>query len=363
MTGIDQITQHFEANFSERGEVGASVSIWREGEEVVSLHQGFADRNREELWTADTLVPVWSITKGFAAACVLTALEEAGLALESAVAEIWPELGSITFGQVLSHQAGLAALDGPPSISDYDAVIRALEVQFETPNWIPGTKHGYHPRTFGYLTDEMVRRLSGAASLGSYWRERIAEALALDVWIGLPESEDDRVAELIPAKMKAGQPISKFYKEFGKPDSFVRRAFESPRGVRSPSDFNRPETRRLSIPSFTGIASARGVARFYAEMAAGTHFSETVRGWAETVLACGPDETLLEETAFSAGFMKTSRLLPSTRSFGHPGAGGSHAFAFPEQKIGFAYVMNQMEMSVTPTEKALGFLDPLLNLA
>ncbi|MEM1295128.1 MAG: serine hydrolase domain-containing protein [Verrucomicrobiota bacterium] len=363
MNGIDQIAEHFESNFSERGEVGASVSIWRDGEEMVSLHHGFTDRAKTEPWTADTLVPVWSITKGFAAACVLMAMEDEQFDLGTPIAKIWPELGSISFGQVLSHQAGLAALENPPSLSDYDAVIHALESQSRQPNWEPGTRHGYHPRTFGYLTDEIVRRLSGAASLGAYWRERIAEPLKLDVWIGLPESEDSRVAEMIPAKMKAGEPVSKFYQEFGKADSFVRKAFESPRGVRSPSDFNRPETRRLSIPSFTGIASARGVARFYAEMAGGNQFSETIRSWAETTLVSGTDETLLDETAFSAGFMKTPHLLPSSRSFGHPGAGGSHAFAFPEQKIGFAYVMNQMELSVTPTQKALGFLDPLRNFA
>tara|TARA_R110002096_G_scaffold200639_1_gene384610 strand:- start:20443 stop:21534 length:1092 start_codon:yes stop_codon:yes gene_type:complete len=363
MTGADQIAEHFESNFGERGEVGASVSIWRDGEEVVSLHGGFADRAKTMAWTAETLVPVWSITKGFAAASVLSALEDAGLDLHSPVAKIWPELGTLSFGQILSHQAGLAALDDPPDLADYGAVIRALEVQARDPNWKPGARHGYHPRTFGYLTDEIVRRLSGAPSLGAFWRERIAEPLNLDVWIGLPESEDERVAELIPAKMRAGDPVSDFYREYGKPGSYVRRAFESPKGVRSPSDFNRPETRRLSIPSFTGIASARGIARFYAAMTSGEHFSETVRNWAETTLVSGPDATLMSETAFSAGFMKTPSLLPSSRSFGHPGAGGSHAFAFPEQKIGFAYVMNQMELSVVPTQKALGFLEPLHTLA
>ena len=153
-------------------------------------------------WTPDTLVLIWSATKGLGSACLLHALQEHDIAIEQQVAEFWPEFaqtgkGEITFAQLLSHQAGLAALDHKVDVLDYAAVIRALEKQ--KPLWPPGTAHGYHARTFGFLLDELIRRIA-LTTAGEYWRHVFAEPLGLDIWIGLPEEQNSRVATMYAAK-------------------------------------------------------------------------------------------------------------------------------------------------------------------
>ena len=367
------IQAHFEANFAERGELGASVSVWRGEEEVVSLHAGFADRARTRPWTEDTTAVVWSVTKGLSAACVLLALDEAGHDLDEPVASIWPTLTGPTFQHVLTHQAGLAVLDQWAKIDDYDSVIRALEAQSKAPNWTVGSQHGYHARTFGFLVDEIIRRLTDAENLGEFWRKRIANPLDLDFWIGLPESEDNRVAELLPGKTKkhTGE-LAEFYDVYNDKDSLTRRAFVSPRGLHAISEMNEAKNHRLCLPAMGGIGSARSIAKFYAMMTNGGVWAgerilpQRVCDQAEQLLVTGRDQILLTNTAFAAGFMKDPldeagtklRQLfgPSLRAFGHPGAGGSLAFADPENRIAFAYVMNQMEHSLLPTEKALGLV-------
>lgn len=367
----------FRANFETRGDLGASVSIWKDGVEIASLHAGFRDRAKTKPWTADTIVPFWSATKGLAATSVLLALHEAEHHPETRFAELWPELnvGDLTVGQLLSHQGGLAGLNVPPAVDDYEAVIRALEVQSTAPNWTPGEAHGYHPRTFGFLADELVRRLTGGQTLGQFWRARIAEPLKLDLWIGLPESEDHRVAELLPAKGAAADESSAFYQAFADPNSLSRKAFGSPRGLHAVSDLNRPENWRLALPAMSGIGTASSLAKFYSILAAGGVWESEqvlpaeIRSWAQHRRVSGKDRVLLMDTSFSAGFMmdpvdESGNKLrtvygPSLSAFGHPGAGGSHAFADPENGLGFAYVMNQMELSVLPTEKSRSLVEAL----
>ncbi|HEY8834437.1 MAG TPA: serine hydrolase domain-containing protein, partial [Chthoniobacterales bacterium] len=184
----------FDENFSRFGELGAAVSVWQHGMPLLELHGGFRDAKREKPWTADTIVLFWSATKGLGSACLLHALQERAISLERRVAEFWPEFvqagkGQITVGELMSHQAGLSALDEPTDVLDYPAVIAALEKQ--SPLWPPGTAHGYHARTFGFLVDEFTRRLTGQR-VSEYWRSRFAEPLDLDIWIGLPEAEQDR---------------------------------------------------------------------------------------------------------------------------------------------------------------------------
>jgi CubicO group peptidase (beta-lactamase class C family) len=366
------IAEAFQSNFTDRGELGASISVWRDEEEVVSLHAGFADREKTRPWNEDSITVVWSVTKGLSAACVLLALHEAGHDLDEPVASIWPELAGPSFQQLLTHQAGLAALDSRAKMDDHEAVVAALEAQSKSPNWPVGEHHGYHARTFGFLVDELVRRLTGAADLGEFWRTRIAEPLGLDFWIGLPKSEDHRFAELLPGKTRPNNELSEFYTAFSDTGTLTRRAFVSPRGLHAVSEMNKPENHRLCLPAMGGIGSARSIAKFYAMMANGGAWRgerilpERVCDQAQQLLVTGHDRILLTDTAFAAGFMKDPidesgaklRQLfgPSTRAFGHPGAGGSLAFADPENGIAFAYVMNQMEMSLLPTEKALGLV-------
>jgi CubicO group peptidase (beta-lactamase class C family) len=363
----------FSENFERFGELGAAVSIWQDGKPVVDLDGGFCDARHEKPWKPDTLVLVWSATKGIGTACVLHVLQEHGINIDRRVAEFWPEFAQagkerVTLAQLLSHQAGLCALDARVDILDYGAVIRALEVQ--KPLWPPGTTHGYHARTFGFLLDELVRRIAGKP-LSEYWREVFAQPLSLDLWIGLPEKENPRVATVYAAKSGRPPEPKQFYLDLVTPGTLTRKTFSSPYGLKSVSEMNNPAIRAQPIVSFGGIGSASALAKFYFMLANGgkldghTFFSEETITWMTTTLADGMDRVFQIPTAFSAGFMKDPRNAGrklfgrSPIAFGHPGAGGSHGFADPENRISFAYVMNQMEQSLLPNEKSLRLVDAI----
>ncbi len=363
----------FRENFEKFGELGAAVSIWKDGKPVVDLYGGFCDVPHEKPWDADTLVLVWSATKGIGSACVLHALHEHRINIDRRVAEFWPEFAEaakerITLAQLLSHQAGLCALDARVDILDYGAVIRALEVQ--KPLWSPGTAHGYHARTFGFLLDELVRRIAGK-TMSQYWREVFAQPLDLDFWIGLPEKEEPRVATVYAAKSGRPPEPKKFYSDLTTPGTLARKTFTSPYGLNSVSGMNTLENRARPIVSFGGIGNVSALAKFYSMLANGgtldgqTFFSEKTIEWMTTTLADGMDRVFQIPTAFSAGFMKDPRNVTrrmfgtSPSAFGHPGAGGSHAFADPENRISFAYAMNQMEQSLLPNEKSLRLVDAI----
>ena len=373
----------FQENFERLGELGAAVSVWQNGKAIVDLYGGFRDARRKQPWTDDALVLIWSATKGLGTACVLHVLQEEKIDIDRRVTEFWPEFAqadkkTITIAQLLSHQAGLVALDRQVDVTDYASVIHALEEQ--APLWPPGTAHGYHARTFGFLLDELVRRMT-KTTLSEYWRRVFAEPLRLDIWIGLPESENHRVATVYAAK--AGKPAEpkQFYVDLATPGTLARKAFTSPHGLHAISAMNDPANRARPIVSFGGIGNANSLAKFYAMLANGGEldgqkfFAEQSLHWMKTTLTDGIDRVFQIPTAFSAGFMKDStsatrrifarstRLRAATArqasSFGHPGAGGSHAFADPENKISFAYVMNQMEQSLLPNEKSLRLVDAI----
>ena len=363
----------FGDNFEQFGELGAAVSVWQDGEPIVDLYGGFRDARREKPWMPDTLVLVWSATKGIGSACLLHVLQEHQIDIHRRVAEFWPEFGqadkeTIALAQLLSHQAGLCALDRRIDVLDYGAVIHALEAQ--QPLWPPGTAHGYHARTFGFLVDELVRRIAGK-TLSDYWQENFARPLSLDFWIGLPEKENPRVATMYAAKAGKSPEPKQFYADLITPGTLARKTFISPYGLHAITEMNNVSVRAQPIVSFGGIGNASSLAKFYAMLANGgksdgqTFFSETTIKWMTTTLADGIDLVFQIPTAFSAGLMKdpqnaARRMFgPSQKSFGHPGAGGSHAFADRENKIAFAYVMNQMEQSLLPNEKSLRLVDAI----
>jgi CubicO group peptidase (beta-lactamase class C family) len=375
----------FRENFSRFGELGAAVSIWQNGEPILDLHGGFRDRKREQPWNEDTIALVWSATKGIGSVCLLHALQENKIKIERRVSEFWPEFGQngkmdITLAQLLSHSAGICALDQKAEVNDYPAVIRALEKQ--RPLWPPGSAHGYHARTFGFLIDELTRRIGGT-SISKYWRTIFAEPLSLDFWIGLPEELNFRCATIYPAKAgRLPEPKyclsgsdrpsgSDFYRDLVKPDTLQRKTFTSPYGLNAVSDMNKPANRAYDFVSFGGIGSASALAKFYAMLANGGEiggsrfFDNDSIKLMTTTISDGLDRVFEIPTAFSAGFMKDSASVrrkifgPPANAFGHPGAGGSHAFADPENKISFAYVMNQMEQSVLPNEKSLRLVDAI----
>lgn len=369
-----EIASVFEKNFAHRGELGASVSVWQDGVEILNLAGGFRDRQRTQPWSPSTRVLFFSATKGLAAGTALAVLEREKVGLDRPVASVWPEFrrngkSEITFAQVLSHQAGLCGLtsDSPPSLLDHDSVAKALAEQASL--WKPGTQHGYHPRTFGFLLDEIVRRIT-TRTLGAMWRELFGDPLGLDLWIGLPEELVDDVAPIFPARSSGGIPNDDFWRAMAERGSLTQLAFSTPTGLSAVSSMNTPEARMASLPAMGGIGTASSLAKWYGILAAGGDrivSQETIQKMS-TTLTSGFDVVTLQTTAFSAGFMQDpvgshqkirSIFGPSTRAFGHPGAGGSHAFADPENGIAFAYVMNQMELGIFPNAKSLLMVEAL----
>jgi CubicO group peptidase (beta-lactamase class C family) len=372
------LQEAFERNFRERGEIGASVSVFRGDAEIINLSEGHTTRERTQPWTSDTLVPVWSATKGPAAVACLCALDDASVPLDSPVREIWPQFAGggkdkVTLLQVLTHTAGLSALDEPTPIEDYDAVIHALERQ--KPLFPPGTRQGYHARTFGFLLEEIARRITGAGSFGRYFRERLADPMNLDFWIGLPAEQLPRVATLYPGKLRPGAAQTPFMQAFNSKGSVTQRTFASPSGLNAVQDLNNPETLARGYASMGGVGSARALASFYAMLANGGTWhgrqlvSESVLKALQTSYSQQEDAVLCAPMAFGAGVMrdpldasgnKIQKIFGSGRSaFGHPGAGGSLAFADPERRLSFAYVMNQMELGALPGEKTLSLVEAI----
>lgn len=381
-SALAAVTAWFEENFHTRGELGASVSIWQNGVELLSLAHGYSDRSRQRPWDAETLVPVWSATKGPAAVCCLMALHEAQLTLDCPVSEVWPEFvgggkADMTFAHLLSHTSGLCALDERVPIFNYEAVIEVLERQ--TPLWQPGTQQGYHARTFGFLMDEIVRRITGVESLGEYFRETLGSPLGLDFWIGLPTAQHERVASVFPGKISIAGADQPFLKAFNTAGTLTQRTFASPMGLNAVSDFNQPETWKQGYASMGGVGSARGLGKFYAMLSLGGQWGGRQLVPASVVqllserLSQQDDGVLCTPIAFAAGVMQDpiqtdpdlppgklrQHYGPSLQAFGHPGAGGCLAFADPENAISFAYVMNQMEVGALPGAKSIGMIERL----
>ncbi len=356
---VMRVRAAFEDNFARGEEIGAEVCVWQDEREVLRFGGGWRDAGQTAPWTADTLVFCWSATKGPAAACALHALQEADIDLATPVASVWPEFAlqgkdRISFSGLLAHRAGLAVLEQTGlDVADLEGVAAALAAQ--APGWEPGTAHGYAPRTFGYLLDAIVRRTAGMP-LGDYWRKTFGDPLALQFWIGLPGELHSFVARMHAARIEDLKEPGPFEHALADKSSLTARSFVQPAGIPGAAATNRPEIWSASLPSFGGIGNARSLARFYDRLAAGEFFRGS---WSEALtqrVSNGPDLVLRQPTAFSAGFMMDpldgsgaklrATFGPSLTAFGHPGAGGSLAFADPENRIGFAYVMNRMENGV-----------------
>jgi CubicO group peptidase (beta-lactamase class C family) len=354
---FERVREVFARSF-ERGEVGAAVAVTVEGQSVLDLHGGRADAAGTRPWEHDTLVNVYSTTKGMTAICLHRLVEEGRLDLDAPVARYWPEFGQagkerLPVRFLLSHQAGLPAvrkilpLD---ALYDWDLLCSALAE--ETPWWEPGAKHGYHALTFGHLAGEVLRRIDGR-SLGTYFQEELAEPLGLDFHIGLAVEHHRRCAEIIPAPPPPeGTPD--IMKQLMEGESMTARAFNNPPNRRD--QVNTAEWRSAEIPAANGHGTARSLARVYGALATGgdqdgVHvLSPEAVARATEEQAFGPDAVLMGmPMRFGLGFFLTHAMVPlgpNARAFGHPGAGGSIAFADPDARLGFAYVMNQMQQGM-----------------
>jgi CubicO group peptidase (beta-lactamase class C family) len=340
----------FETACESGAEIGAAVCVVQDGETVVDLWGGFRDAERTESWQRDTLVNVFSTTKGMTALCAHRLVDEGRLDLDAPVATYWPEFaqqgkGKISVRQLISHQAGVPAVRKPlppDALFDWDQMCEALAA--EEPWWTPGTKHGYHAVTFGWLVGEIVRRITGQ-SLGTYFAKEFAEPLGADFVIGFGPELDERVAPLVqgPIHVVEGQ-TSLFEELLQNPESMASRAFNNPPLL----DTNLPNTRAwraAEIPAANGHASAAGIATIYGKLAAGELLSPAVLEEARTCQAEGEDEILPLVTKVACGFMLAPAhepCGPNPKAFNHAGAGGSLGYCDPEAKLGLGYVMNNM---------------------
>jgi CubicO group peptidase (beta-lactamase class C family) len=361
----------FAENFIQLGELGASVCIWWRGEQVLDFADGYRDREKRQPWTKQTPVLIWSATKGLASACLIHAAAKHGIELDRKVVDLWPEYGQngkndTTILHILTHQAGQAALRDPSvSILDHDAVADQLARQ--EPFWNPGRGHGYHARTYGFLADELVRRITRGTSLSTYFQLIFARPLKLDLWIGVPESVANNVAPIFaPRKARSAGSEEPFYQALSQQDSLTRKAFSTPAGLQSPSLMNNPEVRRHALPSLGGIGTAQALARFYQSLCSDEIFSSETIHRISTMQCMGEDAVLRIQTGFGIGFMKDPLIRHkkirrifgnSLTGFGQPGSGGSLGFSDPENEVAFAYVMNQMEPGIFPNAKSLRLIN------
>lgn len=362
----DQLISVFQKTLEEEPLGGASLALYHRGEKILSLYGGWKDAAATQPWEADTITLIWSAGKGVGAACLLHALQENKISLEEPVSKFWPEFRQagkekITIAELLSHRAGLSVLDKKGlSLIDHQAIVTELASQ--APNWNLDGGHGYGARTFGYLIDELLRRMTNASSLADYWKKIFADPLELNLWFGIPESLLAKTADVIPAK--TAPPLSPFGIAYTDHSSLTRRAFMEPGGNFSTLSMNQPAIRQASIISSGAISSADALAKFYSILATqekNPYFTLETRGWMEKPMTSGQDRVLMAETLFSAGFMMGGNLnlFPTPRSFGHPGAGGSIGFAIPEQELGFAFLPNAMHHGVFSSPRTQRLIEVL----
>ena len=348
------VREEFERNFSERGDVGAALVVYIDGEKVIDLWGGHRNAAGTKPWEADTLVNVYSTTKGWLAGAMNMLADRGELEIEAPVTKYWPEFGqngkgSVLVRHLLTHEAGLPApsVDVPDeAVYDQDAMARALEQS--TLYWEPGTNQGYHAATFGWLNAEVLRRVTGM-SAGAFVRKNIAGPLDADLFIGLPENEDARTAEMLVPVASADSGSRPAAAALADPTSLTYRVFNNP--PRPPKAANTRRWRGAEIPSSNGHASAEGLARYYAALSLGGKLggirlmSEEAVTNAARERVTSPDAILVMTTSRSLGFMLPVAELGDPRgpaAFGHAGMGGSLGYADPEYRMGFGYVMNQM---------------------
>jgi CubicO group peptidase (beta-lactamase class C family) len=349
-TEFDPVLDAFGANFDERGEVGAAVGVYLDGRPVVDLWGGLADPNAARPWVEDTIVPVFSCTKGVTAVCANLLIERGELDPDAPVASYWPEFAAngkdaITVRVALSHRAGLPLVEGDFTLDDvcaWDPIVEQLARQ--APIWEPGTQHGYHMRTYGWITGELIRRITGV-SPGTFLRKEVADPLDLSCWIGLPESEEPRVAHLVPPDMDMRAALAPLRDKL-----LLARVFGNPSDLFTYDEmWNTRQMHACELPSSNGIGDARSLARLYASCiqegvdGVRTLHDVTVQQ-ARTEQVRGPDAVIIVESAYGLGFMLGSSFGAANppNVFGHAGAGGSLAFADPEVGVAFGYVMNDL---------------------
>jgi CubicO group peptidase (beta-lactamase class C family) len=371
-----EVRAEFERNFARRGEVGASVCVLVDGRPVVDLWGGLADRRAGTPWQRDTLVVVWSCTKGAVALCVHLLVARGLLDLDAPVSLYWPEFaqagkGDVTLRLVLSHQAGLPAIRQPlPPGALYDWETMTAVIAAEAPFWEPGTRQGYHAVTIGHILGEVVRCVTGK-DIGAFFRDEVAGPLGLDFHIGLPAEAEPRVAlTLRPDPIPPGEVHWRFLARVNEAPESIQALIVRNTGRRA-GDTDSREAHAALLPSQGGISNARGLAGLYAPLAlggAGLVDADTLAALSSVHSATACDEVLLVGMRFGLGFLKSAdnragppdardSVILAESAFGHAGLGGSLGFADPGHRLAFGYAMNKQGGGVLLNERGQALVD------
>ncbi len=373
--GFEGVREAFAANLGGEQEVGAAVCVYLHGRKVVDLWGGIADPETGRRWERDTLQVVFSTTKGVTAACAHLLAQRGELDLDAPVAEYWPEFAAngkerIPVRWLLTHQAGLPAIDRPITPAEaiaWDPMVTALAAQ--RPFWEPGTEHGYHAHTYGWLVGEVVRRVTGR-SIGTFLAEEIAAPLDLDLWIGLPKAEQHRVSRIVADPIDPDALAGIDLDALPEPAREVMRAYADPTSLTMRSmtvvtpllNHDDPSEQSAEMPSTNGICTARALACFYAALIGEVDGHRILTP--ETLAAAtaeqvsGTDRVLRVPVRIGTGFglPTPDAFWYSPTAFGFPGYGGSLGFADPASGLAFGYVMNHIQEDV-PDRRAATLLD------
>ena len=365
---FEQVRQAFAENFAERGEVGAAVSIAHEGQLVVDLWGGSADAARTRAWQQDTLVNVFSTTKGIIALCAHMLVDRGQLDLDAPVARYWPEFAqagkdAIPVRYLLSHQAGMAGARQKLTAQDlynWQTVTDALASQEAW--WEPGTQHGYHALTYGYLVGELIKRITGLTP-GAFLRKELTEPLGIDFHIGVSGEFDARIAEMIPPPPPPAGTQDPLAALAGKPDSMATSTLANP--PVSAQLANTPEWRAAELPAANGHGTARGLARVYGALAhdcildGKQLLSQKTLAQAIEQQCAGPDAVLKLDMSWALGFLLSGGgglYGPNPNAFGHSGYGGSLGCADTRTQLGIGYTMNVMSRDLVGDKRGISLI-------
>jgi CubicO group peptidase (beta-lactamase class C family) len=402
--GFEGVRDVFQANFDGGVEVGAAFGAYHRGEKVVDLWGGIADNRTQEPWKEDTLVLVYSTTKGVVAMCANRLAQQGALDVHAPVVTYWPEFGQagkekVTVADLLSHRAGLAWVDGTMSFEEmirWDPVVEALERQ--APSWPPGSAHGYHATTYGWLVGEVVRRITGM-SVGTYLRTEVAGPLGADFFIGLPSSEEPRMARLVSflEGLKTGtatlsaeigdapeagpnlNELAELAKTYLAPEGPLFKAMSAPGGALSDEElWHSPQLHSAEIPAANGICDARSLARLYGacvddvDTSSGVPFRIMAPDQVDRAVQQqteGPDLVLMGlDIQWGLGFNVNTGIIGTAglggpRAFGHFGMGGSAGWADPDLRLGMGYVMNRMDIGTTGDTRSFRLMRSCIDAA
>ncbi|GII78201.1 esterase [Sphaerisporangium rufum] len=368
-----RVREVFERQFADGRQLGASFAVHLHGEPVVDLWGGVADRHTGRPWERGTPALAYSCTKAVTATVLLMLIEDGLADPHAPVAGIWPEFAArgkdrVTLEQVLSHQAGLPAIEDPVPVEEYeDQPAIAARLAAQAPLWEPGTAHGYHALSFGFLAGEIVRRLTGGG-VGEFVAGRIAGPRDLELWVGAPDDVAARAALLSagdrsggrtppaePAPRKdgpgGGTPPADLaralFAAMTDPGSLMNRATGNPSLARLKGGGNHPLALRAGWPAMGLVTTARGLAGFYRDLIGGVLVPEKTLAEALRPRVAGPDRVLLIDSSFALGYLRPSAMFPAppagaATAFGHTGLGGSLGLGDPRHGLAMAHVMNRM---------------------